>query len=115
MPCGIRNKFVIYKDPTSDWYVAMCNEYTEDYYGRGILTLAFSKDCVNWKTALRVADAREDRKLGLHAVGYSYPDFVFDGEDIIVIARTASDGAASQHDNNIINTFRIQNYKQYFI
>ncbi|MBQ9920978.1 MAG: exo-alpha-sialidase [Clostridia bacterium] len=115
MPCGIRNKFVIYKDPSSDWYVAMCNEYTEDYYGRGILTLAVSKDCINWKTVLRIADAREDRKLGLHAVGYSYPDFVFDGEDIIVIARTASDGASSQHDNNIINTFRIQNYKQYLM
>jgi len=114
IPVGLRNKFTIYREPNGLGYAAMCNEYTEDYQGRGILTLAVSKDAINWKIAKRIVDVRDDFTHGMQNVGYSYPDFTFDGDDISVISRTAANGAKSQHDNNIISFFRIENYKQYF-
>ncbi len=115
MPVGIRNKFVVYHEPDGDCYFALCNKYTEDYYGRGILNLAVSKDCINWVDALTIADAREDRKHGMNKTAYSYPDFTFDGDDIIVVSRTATNAPNSQHDNNMVTFFRIKNYKQYRI
>lgn len=114
IPVGIRNKFTIYKEPNGFGYVALGNECTEDYYGRGILTLAVSKDAVNWKTVKRIVDVRNDFAYGMQNVGYSYPDFTFDGDDLAVVCRTAANGAKNQHDNNIISFFRVENYKQYF-
>ena len=113
MPCGIRNKFTVYKEPDGDCYFALCNKYTEDYSGRGILNMAVSKDCIHWEDVLTIADARADRESGMHQTAYSYPDFTFDGDDIVVFARTAENAPASQHDNNMMTFFRINNYRQY--
>ena len=46
---------------------------------------------------------------------HSYPDFTFDGDDIIILSRTAANTPNSQHDNNMIAFFRVENYKQYRI
>lgn len=114
MPCGFRNKFCVRYDADSGKYIALCNEYTEDgFRGRAVLTLAASDDCVNWTSLKRVIDARNDIKVLHRDISYSYPDFDFDGDDIIVILRVAANGAKNGHDTNLISFVRIKNYKRY--
>lgn len=114
MPCGLRNKFAVYKEPTGLGYVMVGNEFTEDHRLRSILTLAVSTDGVNWNNAKRIVDARPDETPGVRDIAYSDPDFTFDGDDIIVITRTASNGALDFHNNNNVCIFKVENYKQYF-
>ena len=113
MPAGVRNKFVIYKDPVTGYYFSVCNKWEPGYHCRWFLVLAVSKDCVNWTDVLTFADARKDVQYGVKGNGYSYPDFTFDGEDIIAVSRTAVNKPHGQHDNNYITFHRIKNYKQY--
>ena len=44
---------------------------------------------------------------------YSYPDFTFDGDDIIAVSRTADNRPCGQHDNNLVTFHRVKNYRQY--
>ena len=113
MPAGVRNKFVIYRDNNTGWYFSVCNKWETGYCCRWFLVLAVSKDCINWTEVLTFADARKDKKLGVVGNGYSYPDFTFDGDDIIVVSRTAANKPVGQHDNNLITFHRIRNYRQY--
>ena len=113
MPAGVRNKFVIYKDPATGYYFSACNKWEPGYHCRWFLLLAVSKDCINWTEVLTFADARKDKQCGIKDSGYSYPDLAFDGDDIVVVSRTAANKARSQHDNNLITFHRIKNYKQY--
>ncbi|MBE6644841.1 MAG: exo-alpha-sialidase [Ruminococcaceae bacterium] len=117
MPCGIRNKFCVRKVPNSSYYIATCNENTEDYtWGRGILTLAVSEDLVNWRVAKRIVDVRRDTRYGdMKMVAYSDSDFDFDGDDLIVVTRTADNEPSNHHDNNYVNFFRVENYRQYLL
>ena len=116
MPCGLRNKFIVKFDPATKKYLALCNEYLEDYTkGRAILTFCASDDCINWRVLHRIIDAREDIKtLNRRAcLAYSYPCFEFDGNDLLVVLRTAANGAKNGHDTNMITFLRIENYQQY--
>ncbi|MNL51798.1 hypothetical protein D3C87_1749260 [compost metagenome] len=45
--------------------------------------------------------------------GFQYPDWVFDGEDIIYLSRTAYQGARNYHDSNRITFGRLVNFKNY--
>ena len=88
---------------------------TEDYtWGRGILTLAVSEDLINWRVAKRIVDVRKDKRYGdMKMVAYSDSDFDFDGDDLIVVTRTADNEPSNHHDNNYVNFFRVENYMQY--
>ena len=77
--------------------------------------LAVSTDCINWTEVKTVADSREAGKHGVTKLAYSYPDFTYDGDDILILSRTAANAPNNQHDNNMITFFRIKNYKQYRI
>lgn len=115
MPVGMRNRFTIYRDPNSACYFAVCNKWEADHFGRGILVLAVSTDCINWTEVKTVADSREAGKHGVTKLAYSYPDFTYDGDDILILSRTAANAPNNQHDNNMITFFRVKNYKQYRI
>lgn len=114
IPCGLHNKFIMMKEPTGLGYVMIGNEYTEEHKLRSLLTLAVSKDGVNWKNALRIVDARPDETPDKKDIAYSDPDMAFDGEDIVLVTRTASNGAMDFHNNNMVCFFKVENYKQYF-
>lgn len=114
IPCGLHNKFEIRKEPSGLGYVMVGNEYTVDHRLRSILTLAVSKDGYEWKNAVRFLDARADEIPGGRTVAYSDPAIDFDGDDIVVITRTAANAPQNFHNNNTISFFKIKNYKQYF-
>ena len=48
----------------------------------------------------------------IELTGFQYPDWQFDGEDIICLVRTAYDGAHNFHDSNRITFHRIKNFRR---
>ncbi|MGB5875183.1 MAG: exo-alpha-sialidase, partial [Bacteroidota bacterium] len=55
------------------------------------------------------------RSLDVEKTGFQYIDWLFDGEDIIAVSRTAFDdglgGAHNQHDANFITFHRIEGFR----
>ncbi len=46
-------------------------------------------------------------------VGFQYPDWIFDGDDILLLVRVAFGRSFNYHDANYQCFFRIENYRQY--
>ena len=103
-PLSSQSKFDIKYDEASKRYIAFGNLYP---YGRRTLVMAVSKDFENWDTAYTVADVKNTPDC------FSYPSWIFDGEDILLVSRTAYNGATNQHDTNMITFHKIKNYRQY--
>lgn len=101
-PLSAISKFVIKQDAVTGKYIALGNL---SEYGRQVLAMVVSDDFKSWKTSYIIADGRETHS------GFSYPDWQFDGEDIILVSRTAWNGAADHHDTNTITFHRIPNFR----
>ncbi|RYD32137.1 MAG: exo-alpha-sialidase [Verrucomicrobiaceae bacterium] len=116
---GASTKFHILHDPESGLYWALSNAVPEKHdtgaYGqamtRNTLVVMTSRDLRTWdirKTLLYHPDICQ------HA--FQYPAFVFDGPDIIFVARTAYDdgigGAHRQHDANHFTFHRIPGFRK---
>lgn len=110
MPVGVRHKFVVQKDPVTGKYIVLGNENGPDKPQRTVLSTSVSDDFYNWKVAKRLIDYRNADPA---YVGFQYPDWIFDGEDILFLSRTAFNRAESFHNNNYVTFHTIENYKQY--
>lgn len=73
------------------------------------MALASSKDLRNWIVERIILHHPDIKK---HA--FQYVDWLFEGEDIIAVSRTAYDdglgGAANYHDANFITFHRIRDF-----
>ncbi len=110
MPVGYRSKFMLRHDEVSGRYIAIGNLPTtnERYQQRNILVLLSSEDGEHWTVHHRIIDGEHEE---VFEVGYQYPSFLFDGDDILLQVRTATNGAGNFHDANysvfhIIHNFR---------
>lgn len=103
-PLSAVSKFEIKKDPQSGVYIALGND---SQYKRKRLVMAVSNDLNAWRIVYEIADARGTEDA------YSYPDFIFSGEDILLLSRTAYNGAKNNHDTNMITFHKIKNFRQY--
>ena len=103
-PLSAVSKFEIKKDPQSSVYIALGND---SQYKRKRLVMAVSNDLNTWRIVYEIADARGTEDA------YSYPDFIFSGEDILLLSRTAYNGAKNNHDTNMITFHKIKNFRQY--
>ena len=49
--------------------------------------------------------------------GFQYVDWLFEGDDLIVVSRTACDdglgGADNQHNSNYLTFHRVENFRRY--
>jgi hypothetical protein len=80
---------------------------------RNNLVFSFSADLVNWsvcKTVLR-DDSGFTPLDSTRYTGFEYPDFQFDGSDIVVAVRTAYRGAVSSGSSNRVTFVRIVDYR----
>lgn len=115
---GGSTKFHILYDEKSNVYWALSNAVPEKHKGkaysegliRNTLVLMTSKDLKKWvlrKVLLYHPDITKH--------GFQYPTFIFDGDDIVFVARTAYDdgkgGAYKQHDANFFTFHRIDNFR----
>jgi hypothetical protein len=67
-----------------------------------------SPDLEHWSVACDLLDYRHHDP---DTVGFQYVDFLFDGEDILFLCRTAINGANSFHDSNYSTFHRIRNFR----
>lgn len=109
-PVGSNSKFQLYRDPVSQKYIMIGTEQSEDTPGRTVLSMAVSEDFYTWRVAKRILDYRTaDPKH----IGFQYPDWIFDGDDILLLVRTAFGRSYNFHDANYQTFHRIRNFRQY--
>lgn len=111
-------KFVIRPDPRGGRYWTLANAILPAHAGgnvervRNAAVLMSSPDLRTW-TPHHVALYHEN--LATH--GFQYLDWLFDGEDLIVVARTAFDdgigGADNQHNSNYLTFHRLENFRRH--
>ncbi|MGC9319220.1 MAG: sialidase family protein [Armatimonadota bacterium] len=114
LPGGM-TKFVIRRDPRTGLYVMLSNNNTDPSSPsqRNVLSLHVSDDLRRWRrlrTLLR-DDLAHSWADSVHLTGFQYPDWQFDGEDIIAAVRTAYRGAHNFHDANRITFHRIADWR----
>ena len=110
LPGGM-TKFTIRRDPATGVYLTLSNNNTDPTRPtqRNVLSLHASDDLRKWRhlrTILR-DDLAHPWDDSLRLTGFQYPDWQFDGEDVIAAVRTAYRGAHNFHDANRITFHRI--------
>ena len=114
LPGGM-TKFAIRRDPESGLYCMLCNNNTDPRYPnqRNVLSLFSSVDLIQWELCKTLIE--DDSGLpwedSIEQVAFQYPDWQFDGDDIIYVLRTAYGGAADYHDANRITFHRLTNFR----
>ncbi|MFW5693388.1 MAG: sialidase family protein [Thermoguttaceae bacterium] len=109
LPGGTK-KFLIRRDPRSGTYWALSNPAIGGSV-RNTLALMHSEDLIDW----------DIRCILLHHPdpvyhAFQYPDWVFDGDDILVASRTAYDdgigGSRRAHDANYLTFHRFDKFRE---
>ena len=109
---GGGTKFTIRFDSVSERYYSLVNKQMNPAAWRNILYLSSSSDLRSWHVDAQLLHHPDTKN---HA--FQYVDWVFDGEDILYVSRTAYDdglgGAHRAHDANYITFHRVENFRQY--
>ena len=111
-------KFVIRYDEVSKKYWTLVNNVPDDYKSkaapdriRNFVSVATTTNLKNWTLHETVLSHPDNLK---HA--FQYIDWVFDGDDIIFVSRTAYDdqfgGAKGYHDANYMTFHRVRNFRK---
>ena len=113
---GASKKFTIRYDVKTDKYWALVNYIPEEFKhlqtnaARNTLALASSSDLKSWQIK-KILLTHPDPVY--HA--FQYVDWLFDGNDIIFVSRTAYNddegGAKAAHDANFLTFHRIENFR----
>lgn len=113
---GGSKKFSIRYDEQSGRYWMLTNLILPEYKDlnpasvRNTQALCSSPDLVNWTTHQIVLQHEDVKKHG-----FQYVEWLFDGNDILFLSRTAYDdgkgGANNNHDANYLTFHRIKNFR----
>lgn len=114
---GASKKFTIRYDKVTDRYWSLVNNVPDEYMEkagpdriRNFVSLASSSNLREWTLHETVLSHPDNLKHG-----FQYIDWVFDGNDIVFVSRTAYNdaegGAKGYHDANYLTFNRIQNFK----
>ncbi|MBI5689359.1 MAG: exo-alpha-sialidase [Verrucomicrobia bacterium] len=111
-------KFVIRPDPKDGRYWTIANAVLPQHVGpevgriRNAAVLMSSTDLRTW-TPHRTIIYHPDVKNH----GFQYVDWLFEGDDLIVVSRTACDdglgGADNQHNSNYLTFHRVENFRRH--
>lgn len=114
---GAGKKFTIRYDVATKRYWSLVNEVPDSlstlYPGavRNVLTLVSSRNLKKWKKHKVILYHPDYSRHGFH-----YVDWLFEGDDIIFVSRTAYDdntgGAKNNHDSNFITFHRIKDFRK---
>ncbi|MCH4209426.1 hypothetical protein [Bifidobacterium sp.] len=107
---GSNSKFEIAYDEPSQTYLALANEIADPALpaARNILSLMASRDLRAFRVVTRVVDLGDCDPAWVAA---QYPSFIMDGDDLLVVSRTAMNGADSYHNSNAITFHRVKNFR----
>lgn len=114
---GGSKKFTIRFDPVSQKYWSLVNYVPPDYDGghpdrvRNTLALSCSEDLRQWTIRAILLHHPDIRYHG-----FQYVDWLFEGNDIIAVSRTAYDdglgGAHNYHDANFMTFHRVEGFRE---
>lgn len=114
LPVG-KDKFAIRYDAVSGKYIAIGNRKTTDVYPlqRNVLAMYTSSDLVHWEYAATLLsdDALIPQEESVQNHGYQYPDFLIDGDDLLLVVREASGNTTYYHDANHITFYRVRSFR----
>jgi hypothetical protein len=103
---GGRSKFTIRFDPVTRRYWSLANKQRSPAAYRNVLALTSSADLREWKVeSIILRHVEQDH----HA--WQYVDWLFDGDDLIAVSRTAWDGSHNAHDANYFTFHRIKRFR----
>lgn len=107
------SKFTVRFDEVSKKYYALVNRVTtKNVSQRNILTLTSSTDLLHWKIERDLLNYEDNRwPEDDTKVGFQYPDWIFDGDDISAVSRTAINGAYNYHNANHLTFHRFRNFR----
>jgi len=109
---GGTNKFTIRYDPKTRLYWSLVSKQKNPTAYRNNLTLVTSADLKNWCVQSVILHHPDTKS---HA--FQYVDWLFEGDDIIAVSRTAYDdglgGAHRAHDANYMTFHRIKNFRRF--
>ena len=113
---GGAKKFTIRFDPKSKFYWTLANVVPKEFqnnlpdHTRNTLALVRSKDCRKWQVRRTLVQNDDVKKHG-----YQYVDWLFEGDDLIAVVRTAHDdefgGANNYHNSNYIAFLRVKDFR----
>ncbi len=112
LPGGAK-KFTIRYDEKSRLYWTVATPVEGPHSGlrpaevRNNLALESSPDLVHWTIRRSLMSTR-----AIRSTGFQYADWLFDGDDIATVVRTAFDGAHKAHDANYLTFYRVENFRQ---
>jgi len=111
---GNMSKFTIQYDEVSKKYYSLVNRVTTKWVSqRNILTLISSPDLINWKIERDVLNYQDNNwPEDYTKVGFQYVDWIFDGDDILAVSRTALNSAYNFHNANYLTFHRIRDFRK---
>ena len=109
---GNHSKFVIrYDEKSACYYTIISRIRASKYKGdRNLMSLMVSRDCESWSLALDLIDKTDEDP---RYTGFQYTDFIFDGDDLLWLVRTAANGADSYHDANYSVFHRLKDFRRF--
>jgi BNR repeat-like domain len=114
---GGHSKFTVRRDPITGSYFTLTNYVSDDKFpnSRNTLILAVSDDLYNWRSleTLLSDDTGLEPEQSALSTGFQYPDWQFDGEDIIYLVRASYRGAHNYHDSNRITYHILKNFRSF--
>ena len=108
---GNHAKFEILYDKESKRYLSIVS-YLDSAHpkGRNLLSLISSTDLEHWSLVRHIWDYSH---LPDSQVGFQYVDFMIEGEDILLLSRTAFNGASNYHDANYSVFARLKDFRSW--
>ena len=105
------SKFTILFDEVSKKYYSIANRISDEVNigARNLLSLLSSDDMEHWTVVKDIIDKTDCDKA---KSGFQYVDWIFDGDDIAYLCRTAMNGADTFHNSNYITFGRIEKFRE---
>lgn len=110
-------KFTVRRDPRTGHWWSLTSVARRLHDGvpvertRNELALVRSRDFENWEIRAILLSHPDVRRHG-----FQYADWIFDGDDLLAVVRTAWDdahgGAHSQHDANYLTFHRVKSFRE---
>ena len=104
---GGTSKFSIRYDAVSKRYWSVVNDRREEGIVRNKLVLSSSADLVNWTVGPVLLEHPDGEN-----VGFQYPEWLMDGDDLIFVSRTAWGNAHNFHDANYETFHRVEVFRR---
>lgn len=111
---GNMSKFKIGYDARSLRYWSLVSRVTGgNLKQRNVLTLISSPDLFDWRIERDILNYEDNGwPEDSTKVGFQYVDWILDGDDMLVLSRTALNGAHNFHNANYLTFHRIRHFRQ---